>query len=587
MNIKKLLKEAYFFCQNNKLESAENIYHQILKKFPNNFEALANLGLILIQKKNFIEAEKTYAAAMKIQWDTAVANNYFNILLNNNKIKEAEEINQELIDKNQNLNHKQQEVNFINRARVLNAKGNYEEALKLYLNLFSKNPELNDLLIGIGYTYNRLKKYEEAIAAYEKILNKNSNDFVALYNLGITRISNRIDLKKGIRQLEEARKIVPSNLDLLLTLSSGYEKNNQIQEALKIAQEANNIRKNNSMVHYQIGSILNHMGDENGQKWLESSLKIDANNYRTIFTLSQIYLRENKYEEGMQLYRWRVKRIESDYKFDDTSIIEIEKDENVLIFFEQGIGDQIIFLRYIEYLLKTTRNIVIFIKAKLIDFVKQNIKEIKIYCSEDYVEKEWIEYKKINLGSLPRLLLTEIKKIPKFKKWNISKIKINTFDKKLSESKKKIIGISWKSSNRDLEQKKNIPLINLVKILEGYTLVNLQYGNVQKDIENATKNTKVKILNFSEIDLFNDINSLAQLIDRCDMVVTISNVNAHIAGVLGKKTYLLAPKSWGRLWYWTENKNKSLFYPSINIIDQDNDGDWDSSLMKLKKILDK
>ena len=582
MNIKKQLNDAYIFCQQNQIELAENIYYQILKKFPNNFEALANLGLILIQKKNFFEAEKLLSKAIKIKWDTKVASNYFNILFNNGKIIEAEKINEKLIEKNKN-----QIFFLVNRARILNFKGQFEEALKLYLTLLTKYPDNNDLLVGIGYTYNRLKKFEEAISAYEKIILLQENNFIALYNSGVTRILNQIDLTRGIMQLETARQIVPNNIDLLLSLASGYEKANQIVKALAIAKEALKINPNSSIVHYQIGSILNHMENEDGVPWLESSLKIDPKNYRAIFALSQIYLRENKYEEGMRLYKWRVKRDSSDYKFDDTSIEEIKYNENILIFFEQGIGDQIIFLRYIEHLLKKSENLVIFIKAKIIDFVKENIKEIRVYSSEDYKEKDWIDYKKINLGSIPRLLLDDIKKIPSFQKWRPTKLLSDELNSKLSGCKRKIVGVSWKSSNKELAKKKNIQLKDLVKVLDGYLIVNLQYGDVAQEIENSIKHNKSNILNFKDIDLFNDINSLTNLINKCDLIITISNINAHIAGALSKKTYLLAPRNWGRLWYWVQREEKSLYYPSIKIIEQEKDGDWDSSLLKLKSLLEK
>ena len=46
----------------------------------------------------------------------------------------------------------------------------------------------------------------------------------------------------------------------------------------------------------------------------------------------------------------------------------------------------------------------------------------------------------------------------------------------------------------------------------------------------------VGIKNEHGIDLYNNIYGLAQLINECDVIVTTSNLNAHIAGALGKKT---------------------------------------------------
>jgi ADP-heptose:LPS heptosyltransferase len=73
------------------------------------------------------------------------------------------------------------------------------------------------------------------------------------------------------------------------------------------------------------------------------------------------------------------------------------------------------------------------------------------------------------------------------------------------------------------------------------------------------------------------------LIDACDFVITISNINAHIAGALGKKTFLLAPFSKGRIWYWHDSLEHSLWYPSIQIFTQTKTGDWSVPINQIKE----
>ena len=88
------------------------------------------------------------------------------------------------------------------------------------------------------------------------------------------------------------------------------------------------------------------------------------------------------------------------------------------------------------------------------------------------------------------------------------------------------------------------------------------------------------------VDNFNDINGVTSLVDICDFIITISNTNAHISGALGKKTFLLLPRGKGKLWYWNSYNGKSLWYPSIEIIEQKSPGEWkpviDKLLNKLK-----
>ena len=95
----------------------------------------------------------------------------------------------------------------------------------------------------------------------------------------------------------------------------------------------------------------------------------------------------------------------------------------------------------------------------------------------------------------------------------------------------------------------------------------------------------IKIEKIQSIDNFNDLNGVSSLIDICDFVITVSNTNAHLSGALGKKTYLLLPKGKGRLWYWSSENNKSNWYPSIEILQQNVVGSWKDVVTNLSKTL--
>ena len=56
-----------------------------------------------------------------------------------------------------------------------------------------------------------------------------------------------------------------------------------------------------------------------------------------------------------------------------------------------------------------------------------------------------------------------------------------------------------------------------------------------------------------------------------------------MAGALNKKTFLFLPLGKGRLWNWSSNKDKSIWYPSVNIFQQSIPGDWGDPVAKVKK----
>ena len=95
-------------------------------------------------------------------------------------------------------------------------------------------------------------------------------------------------------------------------------------------------------------------------------------------------------------------------------------------------------------------------------------------------------------------------------------------------------------------------------------------------------------MNTSDINNYEDMEGLAALIDSCDIIVTSSNSNAHLAGALGKETYLILPKASSLIWYWEHKMDKiSQWYKSINIFNQTMNNQWEDPISKITKIIEK
>jgi ADP-heptose:LPS heptosyltransferase len=102
---------------------------------------------------------------------------------------------------------------------------------------------------------------------------------------------------------------------------------------------------------------------------------------------------------------------------------------------------------------------------------------------------------------------------------------------------------------------------------------------------NTIKNLSDKNLNcINYIDNFFDIDGLLSIIKSCDVVVTVSNITAHLAGAIGKKTFLLLPFSRGRIWYW-HDEQKSLWYPEMHQYFQDSNMSWKSATQEIVQEL--
>jgi ADP-heptose:LPS heptosyltransferase len=152
----------------------------------------------------------------------------------------------------------------------------------------------------------------------------------------------------------------------------------------------------------------------------------------------------------------------------------------------------------------------------------------------------------------------------------------------LTPSNHKICGISWRSVSQKTGIHKTIPLKYFIETLdlEGYTFVNLQYGDTKDEIQKVREELGVNIISYDEVDNFMDIDGLSSLIQACDTVITIDNVTCQLAGALGKETHILL--SFDPWWGWMIDSNKSPWHPSLNLYRQEKINDWDGAFKKLK-----
>jgi hypothetical protein len=298
-----------------------------------------------------------------------------------------------------------------------------------------------------------------------------------------------------------------------------------------------------------------------------------------------VLLKEEKYKEAIQYYRFRVIRKNNKFGiFDDFELPIINKDSEILVSWEQGVGDEILNMALLNDIRNKVKSVTYITQDKLIDWFRLNLPDVTFIADKDskeYIEEN-IQKKQLNIATL----MSYIDDWDSFFKtsisWKASEAIKEKYIKKYKLNNEKILGISWKSANKKIGDEKSIPLSEIAPLLKNNKIISLQYGEVKQEIDQINSKEELNIFYDQELDYFNDINSLAALISICDEVITCSNVTAHIAGRLGVKTYLMIPRSFGNIWYWNSVSGYSRWYPSVKIFRQEVDGDWVHLIEKIK-----
>jgi hypothetical protein len=82
-----------------------------------------------------------------------------------------------------------------------------------------------------------------------------------------------------------------------------------------------------------------------------------------------------------------------------------------------------------------------------------------------------------------------------------------------------------------------------------------------------------------------DMRATAALVAGVDLVITVDTMIAHLAGAMGRPTWLLVKQDCD--WRWSHEGERSLWYPSIRIYRQHAPGAWDALIARVAADLER
>lgn len=125
------------------------------------------------------------------------------------------------------------------------------------------------------------------------------------------------------------------------------------------------------------------------------------------------------------------------------------------------------------------------------------------------------------------------------------------------------VGLLWKSLTLDGARSKHFaPFEQWRPILEtpGMTFVNLQYGECAEELDYARQALGVDIWTPPGIDLRNDLDDVAALCAALDLTIGFSNASFNLAGAVGAPAWLIAPEhAWTML-----GTDRYPWYPQVS-----------------------
>jgi tetratricopeptide (TPR) repeat protein len=622
IHVHSLLSQAFKDFQNGNLQQAKKLFSTVLKIQPKNFDALHIMGVINGIENNHKDALSFFKKAVKINPN----NNFAQFNLSKALAEmglEAEALKHISIAVKLEANHAE---SWLNYGKILSKLKNPNEALNCYNKAIKLKPNFIEALYNKGVILNELNQFEEALANYNEAIQLDPAFAAAWFNRGVTN-THLLKFEDAIDDYKKTIQLNPTHTDAWFNCGVLLNELKRFDEALIHYEKAIQINPSDPKGWTNKGVTLNdvkryeealfhhekaiQLTPTDHKPWANKGVTLknlkrydeaihhydqaiklnpeyaEAQNNRALLNLSL-----KKFQQGWEDYNARLKVLDFKFPTPPTSLPlwdGITHPNHLLIIGEQGIGDEIFYLSMLDKLKNKASNISMLTDKRLISILKRSFPRIAFLEKSTTLNFALFDYQ-IPLGNLP--IIFSVDPSNSNTPWEPYITDNSETTKSLKNSQqfqnKFTCGIAWKSANKKLGADKSISLSAFKEILEtpNCQFINLQYGEVNEDIKLAESTCKTRILSVDDIDLFENIDGLLSIIKACDMIITTSNVTAHLAGALGKKTLLLAPNSQGKIWYWHDEPQNS-WYPSIQQFFQSEDFDWSEAISNVAKELKK
>ena len=408
-----------------------------------------------------------------------------------------------------------------------------------------------------------------------------------------------MDLHLILQNFEEAEKIVnsmiyknPKDATLYSALGSIYEKKGDLKKAEKFTRKALDMDSKLYSARSNLATIRQHYGDHLKARTIyEELIKEDNENPDANNNLGNLYLMIGQFSIGWKKYdfRWKVFPLsKATWPIQDRELWQGQDGKKLLLWKEQGIGDDILFLGLVMEAYKRTRVLTVYTDSRLISLCERGMPGVVFKPYKNKIDDEDFDYH-LPMGSLPRLFRSDIKDFENTVTGYLKadKERVESLREELGLGDKKVVGISWKSIKSLHTQKKSLSLKEFGTLFKDLDIVllNLQYGDVDNEIKEFTKSTGIEVLQCGSVDNREDLDGLAALIELCDLVVSTSNVTVHLAGALGKETWVLLP--YVANFWWLLDRTDSIWYPTLRLYRQKKFQDWSTIPQDVKRDLER
>jgi len=555
--VESTLQEAVTACAGGDLGRGERLCRQVLEMRPRHFHALSMLGFIAARTGRLAEAAEWLGRAVAAKPADVVAQS--------------------------------------NRGFVLQELGRVDEALACYEAALRVDPNAARTLSNRGHVLRLLKRFDEALDSCDRAIALDANFAQAHNNRGtvfqeLSRFGEALESYRRAVELDANFAQAHNNCGTVL------QKLGRAEEALASYQRAVEIDPTFAEAHNNRGALLRElMRPQAAIACFDLAIAARPDYAEAYWNKSLALLYLGDYARGWALFEWRWKqRTGASLRRTFPQPLWLGDEpiagKTILLYAEQGLGDTIQFCRYAKPVADLGARVVLQVPGPLLtllaslDGVAQLVKEGDPLPPLDC---------QCPLMSLPRAMRTEVSTIPAPRAYLAADAaKTRQWQERLGAKRRLRVGIVWSGGFRphqpelrELHERRNIDASLLAQLKND----RVEFYSLQKGEPAESDLARLKAARWDGPQIIDcagalrDFSDTAALIANLDLVITVDTSTAHLAGALGKPTWIL--NRFDTCWRWLHGRTESPWYPTARIYTQRQPGDWKGVLETVREDL--
>ena len=406
-------------------------------------------------------------------------------------------------------------------STVLRDKGNYAEALDVLSKIMAEDPSYAEAFLGFGDVLIKQKKYVDAAPYFRAAIEINPKFGQAYGQIGYVN-QQYFEFEEAAVNYSKAIELIHNDINLVTPLRINFGiclmNIGKIKEAEDNLREAIKSKPNRGDAHWNF-ALLNQTTGNLKKGWEEAEWRYDNPDFP-----SPVRHFPQPQWDGSDL-----------------------KGKSIILWSEQGIGDQIRFASMVPEIIKTGADVHLECTPKIVKLLSQCFPEIKVH-PYPYIEAEKGEIDfdfQCSTYSLAKYLRPTLKSFPK----NNFYIKSNPERKEhwkkylnnMSDRPK--VGIFWRSGLVNIARSIYMPLLDefepILKV-DGVDFISLMYDKCPDEIADLKEKFNVDI-HETDIDMRDDVDEAASFISNLDLVVTTMSSVFDLAGGQGIPAFMVMP----------------------------------------------